>query len=70
MDQLLGALQETVNNVPSNAFGENALIWVYYTAATNSRRLEHLVFFTSRLVDVLGRVGLDGTVDHDRFSRF
>jgi len=57
MDNLLDSLRSTVNGVPPFAPGENTLVWVYSVAASRSTNPEHSAFFTSRLAELLRRIG-------------
>jgi hypothetical protein len=57
LDTLLAQLAQTVRNIPPYALGENSLAWVYYVAASKSTQMDHSAFFTSRLVDLLHRMG-------------
>jgi hypothetical protein len=57
IDTLLESLRSTVNGVPPFAPGENTLVWVYSVAASRSTRPEHCAFFTSRLAELLRRIG-------------
>jgi hypothetical protein len=57
MNILLDSLRSTVNGVPPFAPGENTLVWVYSVAASRSTRPEHCAFFTSRLAELLRRIG-------------
>ncbi|KAE9370972.1 hypothetical protein N431DRAFT_485060 [Stipitochalara longipes BDJ] len=57
IDILLDTLRTTVNNVPPFTPGENSLVWVYSIAASRSSRPEHCAFFTSRLAELLRRIG-------------
>lgn len=58
---LLDKLQSTVEDISPFSLGENALAWVYFVAAGNSTQTPHRAFFTSRLGELLERLGHDDT---------
>lgn len=59
LNRLLDKLQNTVRKIPPYSLGENSLTWVYFVAASRSRRLDHNAFFVARLAELLQRIGHD-----------
>lgn len=59
LNRLLDKLQTTVRKIPPYSLGENSLTWVYFVAASRSRRLDHNAFFVARLAELLQRIGHD-----------
>lgn len=59
LNRLLDKLQSTVRKIPPYSLGENSLTWVYFVAASRSRRLDHNAFFVARLAELLQRIGHD-----------
>lgn len=57
LNKLLDRLQATVVKVPPYALGENSLTWVYFTAASRSKRIDHSAFFVARFAELLQRIG-------------
>jgi hypothetical protein len=57
LDRLLDNLQSTVSNIPPFTPGENTLVWVYTIAASQSSIPKHCAFFSSRLAELLDRIG-------------
>lgn len=57
VDKLLDRLQSTVRKIPPFALGENSLTWVYFVAASRSRRIDHSAFFVARFAELLQRIG-------------
>ncbi|KAK4062478.1 transcriptional regulator family: Fungal Specific TF [Trichoderma aggressivum f. europaeum] len=58
-NKLLDKLQITVRKIPPYSLGENSLTWVYFVAASRSRRIDHNAFFVARLAELLQRIGHD-----------
>ncbi|KAL3465838.1 hypothetical protein BJX64DRAFT_251997 [Aspergillus heterothallicus] len=56
---LLDGIKSTASQVPEYALGENSLVWVYSTAMSKSTQPDHQAFFTSRLAELLRRLGYD-----------
>lgn len=59
LNRLLDKLQITVRKIPPYSLGENSLTWVYFVAASRSRRIDHNAFFVARLAELLQRIGHD-----------
>ncbi|KAH8130484.1 hypothetical protein LI328DRAFT_153130 [Trichoderma asperelloides] len=57
LNKLLDRLQATVTKVPPYALGENSLTWVYFIAASRSKRIDHSAFFVARFAELLQRIG-------------
>ncbi|KAL6910086.1 hypothetical protein GGI43DRAFT_826 [Trichoderma evansii] len=57
LNKLLDRLQTTVTKVPPYALGENSLTWVYFVAASRSKRIDHSAFFVARFAELLQRIG-------------
>lgn len=59
LNKLLDRLQATVAKIPPYALGENSLTWVYFIAASRSKRIDHSAFFVARFAELLQRIGHD-----------
>lgn len=59
LNPLLDRLEMTIKEIPPFTPGENSLVWILFVAASKSIRLEHAAFFTSRLRELMPRVGYD-----------
>ncbi|KAL7949763.1 hypothetical protein V8C42DRAFT_220584 [Trichoderma barbatum] len=59
VNRLLDKLQITVRKIPPFSLGENSLTWVYFVAASRSRRVDHSAFFVARFAELLQRIGHD-----------
>lgn len=57
VNRLLDRLQVTVRKIPPFALGENSLTWVFFVAASRSRRIDHSAFFVARFAELLQRIG-------------
>ncbi|PTB43704.1 hypothetical protein M441DRAFT_136082 [Trichoderma asperellum CBS 433.97] len=57
LNKLLDRLQATVTKVPPYALGEHSLTWVYFIAASRSKRIDHSAFFVARFAELLQRIG-------------
>lgn len=59
LNKMLDRLQATVTKIPPYALGENSLTWVYFIAASRSKRIDHNAFFVARFAELLQRIGHD-----------
>lgn len=59
LNKLLDRLQVTAAKIPPYALGENSLTWVYFIAASKSKRIDHSAFFVARFAELLQRIGHD-----------
>jgi hypothetical protein len=57
VNRMLDRLQTTVAKIPPFSLGENSLTWVYFVAASRSRRIDHSAFFVARFAELLQRIG-------------
>ncbi|KAL2852941.1 hypothetical protein BJY01DRAFT_83150 [Aspergillus pseudoustus] len=56
---ILDDIKSTASRVPEYSLGENSLVWVYQIAISKSTQPDHQAFFTSRLAELLRRIGYD-----------
>lgn len=55
VEDMLGALKNTVGRIPNYTPGENALAWVYFIAAAESTTAVKRTFFAKRLMGIYER---------------
>lgn len=61
IEEILGNLKTTAEEIPAYAPGENALAWVYFIAAAESSAPAKRTFFSKRLMGIFERGNFNNT---------